>query len=198
MPDESGDRARFFPAIENKHGGPISMWLERLAELGDAKYPAQIAYLRENHGFSQAHANALVMYARNSPSSKRFATVDDYFSSLDPAAASTARAIFSAVTAAFPALELVISWNHPMLRTDGQYVLGVSAATHHLLLNPFSHDVLAALADELREFHVNKHTVRVPIGWDVDTELLRAMVEARLAELARAAQSPPRSRVRRA
>lgn len=183
MPDQSGDRTRFFPAIEKKHGGPISMWLERLADLGDAKYPEQIAFLRENHGFSQAHANALVMYARNSPSSKRFASADDYFASLDPAAAATARAIFAAIADAFPELELVVAWNQPMLRTGGQYVFGLSAATQHLLINPFSADVLAALADELRGYHVNKHTVRLPIGWGVDADLLRQLVAARLAEL---------------
>ena len=68
MTDASGDRSKFFPAIEKKHGGPISLWLERLAELGDAKYPAKIAYLRQNHGSTQPHANSLVMFARNSPS----------------------------------------------------------------------------------------------------------------------------------
>ena len=46
-----GDRTKFFPAIERKHGGPISLWIDRLGELGAAKYPEQIAYLREDHGF---------------------------------------------------------------------------------------------------------------------------------------------------
>jgi hypothetical protein len=57
-----GDRSQFFPAIEKKHGLPVSHWLSELSELGEAKYPEQIAYLRENHGFSQAHANAVVMH----------------------------------------------------------------------------------------------------------------------------------------
>ena len=69
MASDDGDRTKFFPAIEKKHGGPIAIWIERLKDLGDAKYPEQIAYLRENHAFSQAHANALVMYARGSTSS---------------------------------------------------------------------------------------------------------------------------------
>jgi uncharacterized protein YdhG (YjbR/CyaY superfamily) len=183
MAGDNGDRTRFFPAIEKKHGGPISIWLDRLAELGDAKYPEQIAYLRENHGFSQAHANALVMYVRNSPTSKRFKSPDDYFAALDPTAAATAKAIFAAITKGYPDMELVIAWNHPMLRLDGKYVIGLSAAKHHLLLNPFSSEVLAACADELADYEVNKKTFKVPLDWQVDTKLLCGVVEARLAEL---------------
>lgn len=183
MTGDDGDRTKFFPAIENKHGGPISMWLDRLADLGDAKYPQQIAYLRENHGFSQAHANALVMYVRNSPTSKRFKTPDDFFSTLDPVAATTAHDIFAAITNTYPALELVIAWNQPMLRIDGKYVIGLSAAKNHLLLNPFSGDVLATFAEALAGYEVNKRTFKVPLDWEVDAELLCGMAAARLAEL---------------
>jgi uncharacterized protein YdhG (YjbR/CyaY superfamily) len=185
MADDSGDRTKFFPAIVKQHGGPISIWLDRLAELGDAKYPEQIAYLRENHGFSQAHANALVMYVRGSTSSKRFAGPAEYFRHLEPVPRKTAKAIFAAITAEHPYLELVIAWNHPMLRTPtGSYVIGLSAATHHLLLNPFSSDVIAGLADRLQDYEVNKKTIRVPLDWNVDETLLRAMTTARLEELA--------------
>ncbi len=183
MVDVSGDRARFFPAIEKKHGEPIAKWFERLAELGDAKYPEQIAFLRENHGFSQAHANAVVMSHRNSPSSKRFKSPAEFFASLEPTAATTATTIFSSITASFPELELVIAWNQPMLRTNGQYVLGLSVAKHHILLNPFSPGVLGQLAAELEAYEVNKHTIRVPLDWAIDEALLRTLAEARLAEL---------------
>ena len=61
-----GDRSKFFPAIEKKHGEKIQYWINLLRELETTKYPEQIAYLKEDHGFSQAHANALVMYARGS------------------------------------------------------------------------------------------------------------------------------------
>ena len=40
-----------------------------MKRLAGKRYPEQMAYLRENHGFSQAHANALVMYSRGSTSS---------------------------------------------------------------------------------------------------------------------------------
>ena len=54
----------FFPAIEKKYGQPMSYWFDQMEQVADRKYPEQIAFLKENHGFSQAHANALVMYSR--------------------------------------------------------------------------------------------------------------------------------------
>lgn len=181
--DSSGDRTKHFPAIERKHGGPISLWIDRLTELGDAKYPEQIAYLRETHGFSQAHANALVMYVRGSTTSKRFATPTAFFDTLDPIAARTAQAIFAAITETHPDLELVIAWNQPMLRApDGRYVVGISVAKNHILLNPFSGDVLEQFADRLHEYEVNKRTFKVPLDWTIDERLLCAMADFRLAE----------------
>jgi uncharacterized protein YdhG (YjbR/CyaY superfamily) len=166
MDGSDGDRTKFFPAIERKHGGPISSWLDRLAELGDAKYPEQVAHLREDHGFSQAHANALVMYFRGSPTSKRFNSPEGYFAAVDPRAARTAKAIFAAATEAHPELELVVAWNQPMLRApDGRYVLGLSVATNHILVNPFSGAVLDAFASELQEFPTLKKTFKVPVDW---------------------------------
>lgn len=211
MTSTSGDRAAAFPAIERQHGQPMAFWFERLTELDDDRYDAQMALLREGNGFSRAHANAVVMVHRGSTSSRRFAGTDAYFASLDPQLATTSRAIFTAITAAHPDLELVIAWNQPMLRwnvqpdgdhhdgrhdgrrdgrRDGRheehrpgYVIGVSAATRHLTINPWSTAVLEFIRPELTGYVVNKHTFQVPAAWKVDGELLERMVTARLAEL---------------
>jgi uncharacterized protein YdhG (YjbR/CyaY superfamily) len=182
MTTNDGDRSQFFPAIEKKHGLPVSHWLSELSELGEAKYPEQIAYLRENHGFSQAHANAVVMHFRGSTTSKRFSTPKQYFAQLDPQKKKTAELIFSTIMEKYPKLELVIAWNQPMLRIDGKYVLGLSSSKNHLTLNPFSTDVLELMSSKLTDYKVNKHTFVVPVDWKVDASLLRAMVKARLAE----------------
>ena len=182
MSDASGDRSKFFPAIEKKHGQPVSHFLNELSELTDAKYAEQIAHLRENHGFSQAHANALVMHFRGSTSSKRFATPKQYFAQLDSQKKKTAELIFAAIMEKYPKLELVIAWNHPMLRIDGKYVFGLSESKNHLTLNPFSTDVIESMKSKLSGYTVNKTTFIVPVDWKVDAALLRAMVKARLAE----------------
>jgi len=98
MASTDGDRSKFFPAIEKKHGEKVAFWLKRLKDLETDKYPEQITYLKENYGFSQAHANALVMYFRGSTTSKRFDGPDSYFKKLEPQTAKTMKAVFSAVT----------------------------------------------------------------------------------------------------
>ena len=183
MVTDDGDRSRYFPAIERKHGGPMSLWFDRIRELGDARYPEQISYLRENHGFSQAHANALVMYMRQSPTSKRFRTPEAFFATLTPEVAATVKGIFAVAQEAHPTLELVIAWNHPMLSVDGKYVLGLSVAKHHVLLNPFSADLIATFADRLAGYTTNKKTFAVPLDWTIDRALVLDLVETRLGEL---------------
>ena len=76
---KDSSRESHFPAIEKKYGEKMSYWLKVMAKLEGKKYPEQIAHLRENYGFSQAHANALVMYSRGSESSKRYETPAQYF-----------------------------------------------------------------------------------------------------------------------
>ena len=183
MPTKSGDRSEYFPAIEKKYGQKISHWISELKELEGAKYPEQVGFLKENHGFSQAHANALVMYFRGSKSSKRFDKPKDFFNTLDPIAAKTCKKIFKEIQEKFPKLELVIAWNQPMLRIDKNYIFGLSVSKRHILIAPWSTRVLKSFADQLVEFSVNKKTFAVPLDWKVDGVLLRKMVKARLSEL---------------
>jgi uncharacterized protein YdhG (YjbR/CyaY superfamily) len=183
VPANSGDRSAYFPAIEKKHGQPVKFYLAQLKELGAAKYPEQIAFLRENHGFSQAHANAVVMYARGSTTSKRHKDPADYLAKLDKTSAKTVKTIIKEIQTKFPKLELVIAWNQPMFKRDKAYVFGLGVQKNHILLNPFSEAALAKVLPKLKNYEVNKHTIRVPLDWQVDSKLLIAIVKARLSEL---------------
>lgn len=183
MPANDGDRSKFFPAIEAKHGLPIRHWFDRLRELGDAKYPEQIAFLREGHGFSQAHANAVVMHHRGSTSSKRHSGVDAYFDSIGPEHARLTREIIAVITKKHRDLETVVAWNQPMLRLGSGYVIGVTASKNHLTIGPWGKDVITAFAQDLADYETNKKTFKVPLDWKVDAKLLNRLVEYRLAEL---------------
>lgn len=183
MPSASGDREKHFPLIEKKYGEKMSYWFKVMKELDGEKYPAQIAYLRENYGFSQAHANALVMYSRGSKSAKRFTTPAEYFKTIDPVQVKTVKAIFKAITTKYPELELVIAWNQPMLRIEKDYIFGVSASKNHLLMAPWSQDVLEKYRPKMKDLDVKKKTIGIPSDWKVDVKLLQSMVRDRLAEL---------------
>ena len=179
----AGDRSELFPAIERKHGQPVQFWFDVLSRLGAAKYPEQVAHLRQQHGFSQAHANAVVLWHRGSTSARRFETPEEYLATLDQVRATTIRAIFAAITDRFPELELVVAWNQPMLRQGNQYVFGVSAAARHLTLGPWGNDPIARFADRLTGYEVNKKTIKIPIDWTVDADLVCDLVATRLAEI---------------
>ena len=154
MASKDGDRSKFFPAIEKKHGEKVSFWITRLKELETTKYPEQIAYLKENYGFSQAHANALVMYVRGSTTSKRFDSPTTFFNGLEPQTRKTVKAIFAAIT-----------------------------GKNHITINPFSVDALEKNTKKLAPFKVNKYTFQVPLDWKVDAALISSLAKVRIAEI---------------
>ena len=154
-----------------------------MKEIADWKYPEQIAYLRENHGFSQAHANALVLYSRGSISARRCNSIEEYLEPFDATKCATVRSIFKAITTKYPKMELMIAWNQPMLKFDGQYIFGLSVHTKHILLASISSEVLQQFLPRLASYDTNKKTFKVPVDWKVDVKLLRDMAAARLAEI---------------
>ncbi len=183
MAQSSADRSSFFPAIEKKHGLPMSYWHDQMKTIAELKYLEQIAFLRENHGFSQAHANALVLYSRGNTTSKRFNTIDEFLRPLDKTEAATIRKIIKAVSVKYPKLEWVIAWNQPMLKQGTKYAFGISASKMHILLMPLGDDVLKVFESRLGDYGVLKKTIQVPLDWKVDAKLLTDLVKFRLDEL---------------
>jgi uncharacterized protein YdhG (YjbR/CyaY superfamily) len=153
-------------------------------QIAGRKYPEQIAFLKENHGFSQAHANALVMYSRGSTNAHRVTTIEEYLEPFDDTKRATVRAIFKAITSVHPTASLVIAWNQPMIKLNGQYVFGVSVLSHHILIAPWGNDVLEKFRPRLTDYKVNKKTIQVPVDWKPDVTLIRDMVDVRIAETA--------------
>jgi len=177
------ERADYFPLIEKRYGEKMSYWFSVMEKLAGKKYPEQVAYLKENYGFSQAHANALVMYSRGSKSAARFNTPSDWYKSVSKEQAATVKKIFKAITTKYKTLELVVAWNQPMLKKGDKYVFGVSATKGYLLIAPWSAKALKKLAPRLKEYKVNKKTIAVPSDWQVDAKLLQDLVKESIAEI---------------
>jgi uncharacterized protein len=168
------DRESYFPKIEKRYGQPMKYWFQIMKDLDDLKYPEQVAFLKEEHGFSQAHANALVMYSRGSKSSKRFETLNDYLNEHDAVKKKTIKAIFKAIQSKYPKTELVIAWNQPMLKYNGNYIFGASILKNHILIT---------LENKLKDYKVLKKTVQVPVDWKVDEKLLQSMAAEVIKQL---------------
>ena len=184
MVSDNADRSRHFPAIEAKYGKPMSFWHREMKKIAGKKYVEQIAHLRETHGFSQAHANALVMYSRGSTTTRQFNSVDDYLAKFDATTGKTVRAILKAAVAKCPKAEIVIAWNQPMLRLGKQYIFGVAAQKKHILLLPLGANAIDRLGGKLKDLKANKKTIQVPSDWNVDEKLVASMVKMRLDDLA--------------
>ena len=174
---DKGSRQAYFPKIEAKYGQPMRYWFAVMKDISDLKYPQQISYLREEHGFSQAHANALVMYSRGSKSSKRFDDLEGYLKGQDEVKSKTIKKIFRVIKKKYPKLELVIAWNQPMLKLGNEYLFGASILKNHILIAPWNQKVLLAMGQDLEGYKVNKKTVQVPIDWKVDEKLLLKMIK---------------------
>jgi uncharacterized protein YdhG (YjbR/CyaY superfamily) len=177
---KKGDRSSHFPKIEAKYGQPMRYWFAVMKEIVDLKYPQQIAFLKEEHGFSQAHANALVMHSRGSKSSKRFDDLVGYLKVQDEVKSKTIRKIFRVIQKKYPTLELVIAWNQPMLKLGSEYLFGASILKNHILIAPWNPKVLSAMKQDLQGYKVNKKTVQVPVDWKVDEKLLLKMIKLNL------------------
>lgn len=176
------ERDSYFPAIEAKHGRPMSYWFKQMRKISDFKYAEQIAFLRKEHGFSQTHANALVLYCRGSKSSSRYGSVANYLAQFDETKRKTVTWIFKAITDKYPKMELVLAWNQPMLKMESKYILGLSVHNHHILIAPCSAEVLEEFKSRLVAYEMNKKTFKVPVDWEVDSKLLQDLAAARLAE----------------
>ena len=114
----------------------------------------------------------------------KFNSVDDYLASLDTQKAGTLRAIIDFILTQFPQLECKISWNVPQIHFQGEYVFGVSALKNHLALAPWSSRVIEDFRGRLEDkYIVRKNLFQIPVDWEIDKELLKDLVRARLAEL---------------
>lgn len=161
----------------------MTHWFTIMEILAGEKYLDQVAYLKDNFGFSQAHANALVMYSRGSKSSQRFSTPTEFYTSVTPQQAKTMRAIFKAITTEFPELEIVIAWNTPMAKLDKHYLFGVGASTKHISIAPWDHDVFTEFAPKFKEGKALKKTIQLPNDWEVDAKLIQRVIKASLANI---------------
>lgn len=169
-------RDSYFPAIEKRTGKPMSHWHKVMKGIKELPYAEQMSCLIDEHGFSRAHANALVLWTRGSTSSRRVDTPETYFAALPEPQQSTAREIFRVIMAKHRDLELVIAWNQPMLKRGKDYVFGLSASKNHLTLAPWEVALLDAVRARLAGYTVNKKTFQVPSDWKIDRQLLLALV----------------------
>ena len=116
-------------------------------------------------------------------SSPRFNSVEEYLASVDPTKERTLRSVIDLILTQFPELEAKISWNVPTIHRNGKYVVGICAYKHHLTFSAWSPRVIKDFKVRLGKFVVFKNCFQIPVDWEIDRELVKDLVRARLAEL---------------
>ncbi len=91
--------------------------------------------------------------------------------------------VTSLILTQFPELESKISWNVPTIHRNGKYVVGVCAYKHHLTFPAWSSRVIEDFKVRLGKFVLLKKCFQIPVDWEIDRELVKDLVRARLAEL---------------
>jgi len=119
----------------------------------------------------------------------KFNLVEEYLASVDPTKERTLRSVIDLILAQFPELESKISWNVPTIHRKGKYVAGICAYKHHLTFAPWSPRVIedfknpSRTGGRLGKFVVKANCFQIPVDWEIDRELVKDLVRARLAEL---------------
>ena len=75
------------------------------------------------------------------------------------------------------------SYDMPALKYNMRPLIGFVAAKNHLSLFPFSPAVIEALRDRLDGFQVSKGTIRFTADHPIPDDLVRDIVNLRLAEI---------------
>jgi uncharacterized protein YdhG (YjbR/CyaY superfamily) len=113
----------------------------------------------------------------------KFNSVEEYLSAQDPVKAKTIRSIIDLILTEFPELETKIAWNVPQIHRNGKYVAGIVAFKNHLTFAPWSQRVVEDFDAKLKKYVVFKGCFQIPVDWEIEKELLKDLVRARLAEL---------------
>ena len=116
-------------------------------------------------------------------SSAKFSSVADYLGAQSEAKATTIGALIDFVLAEFPGLESKLAWNVPTIHRAGSYVAGFAAYKNHITVSAWSPHIIEAFKPRLDGLVVFKNCFQIPVDWEIDRDLMRDLVRARLAEL---------------
>jgi uncharacterized protein YdhG (YjbR/CyaY superfamily) len=113
----------------------------------------------------------------------RAATVDDYLATLDDDRRSAMTVLRETINAAAPGAIEAIAYGMPALRSHGgQFLVSYDAYKRHYSLFPASEAVAQALGEDLAPFLAGKGTIRFPADRPIPVEIVRRIVEVRVAE----------------
>jgi len=117
-------------------------------------------------------------------------TIDEYLGGVSAGHRAALQKVRRAVRAAVPGAEECISYGMPAFRLNGKLIAGFRSAAHHCSFHPMSGATVTTLEKELAEYDTSPGTIRFSPRAGLPAALVRKLVKARIAEVAKL----PRSR----
>ncbi len=111
------------------------------------------------------------------------ATIDEYIAEFPPGTQAVLREVRGVIRAAAPGAVETISYAIPTFDLNGGHLVHFAGYAKHVGLYPGSSGI-AAFADELADYKSAKGSVQFPLNEPLPSELIRRMVEFRVAESA--------------
>jgi uncharacterized protein YdhG (YjbR/CyaY superfamily) len=124
------------------------------------------------------------------PSSAARQTVAGYLAKVSPDKRAALQKLRRTIRTVIPQAEECISYGLPAFRLEGRVLVWIGAGAHHCAFYPGA--VVQACRGALAGYETSKGTIRFPPERQLPVSLVRKLIRARLAQVAR-----PRARARR-
>jgi uncharacterized protein YdhG (YjbR/CyaY superfamily) len=111
-------------------------------------------------------------------------SVEEYLDALPNDRRAAMDGLRATIRAAAPEATESIAYDMPAFRIGGEFLVSYAAYKRHYSLFPASAAVIEALGDELTPFLSGAATIQFPASSPIPFELVRKVVETRLAEKA--------------
>jgi uncharacterized protein YdhG (YjbR/CyaY superfamily) len=112
-------------------------------------------------------------------------TIDEYLAGLAAENRAALQKVRRAVQEAAPKAEECISYGMPAFRLNGKLIAGFRAAANHCSFHPMSGATVATLKAQLVGYDTSPGTIRFPPRAGLPATLIRKLVKARIAEVAK-------------
>jgi uncharacterized protein YdhG (YjbR/CyaY superfamily) len=108
--------------------------------------------------------------------------VDDYLAALPEERRGPMQELRETIRAGAPDATEVITYKMPGFTRKGRFLLSYDAFKNHYSLFPSTDPMIDALGDELAPYLAGKGTIRFPASRPLPLDLIRRIVEIRVAE----------------
>jgi uncharacterized protein YdhG (YjbR/CyaY superfamily) len=108
--------------------------------------------------------------------------VDEYLLALDEPKRATLSDLRDTIAAIVPDAEQCISYGLPAFKLRGKTIAGFAAFKNHLSYLPHSGSVLSLLAAETAAYTKTKGSLHFPVEQSLPRELVKKLLDARIAE----------------